>query len=121
MRTIARSCTAVAIFLALMMVGCASSAPTTQAPAPSVAAKPAADAKASPTSLAAENGSRYQRIVKDGETFYCAQEEFVGSRMQKKVCLTETEYEAMREANRRFMHGLQTAPVQAYDPTKQNQ
>jgi hypothetical protein len=116
---------AVAILCVAIVAGCASPGTPVAAVAPAANAQPAdappGTAKPASAGLAAENGSRYQRVVKGKETFYCAQEEFVGSRVQKQVCLNETEYEAMREANRKFMHQIQTMPVPAYDPTKQNQ
>lgn len=78
--------------------------------APGAALKPA-QAKTAEKTDTRNDGSRYKRTVKDGQNYYCATEEFVGSKVQKQVCLTETQYEAMRENNRQFMHQIQSQPL----------
>lgn len=115
MRAGIRSAVSIAVvtFAVALTAGCAS-APET--PTPAAASVATTRVTATRTSKKSD-GSRYQPIVKNGQTYYCAQEEFVGSKVHKQVCLTETQYQAMLENKRQFIHDIQSQPLTQSAPS----
>jgi hypothetical protein len=118
---------------ALLLVACASPAPSrgdaaapaassaavaaaTSAPVTAAAASAPAPSTASAATLAANSKAAhmtlddYHHVVSNGKDYYCKTEVLTGSRLNKQqICLTKEEWEGLRDGTRNYINGVQGA------------
>jgi hypothetical protein len=101
---------------AAALAACAATNPASSASAGSAGAGVPAAAAAPPAKPLRGELAAYKPVVRDGETWYCAQEKDTGTRMMHETCLTQSQIEAKEENMRHFMQDAQGLATSSANP-----